>query len=311
VTGGTGFLGSHLVRHLLGEDDEVALLIRPGSDRWRVADIANNVAIIVGDIEAPADISEQLRAWAPDVVYHLAWEGIHGNGRTSTVLARHNICAALDLLEVCAAAGCHTWIGLGSQAEFGPTREVLCEDTPARPVTPYGASKLAVGQLTGDRCGEIGMKHAWLRLLSAYGPMDEPICLIPYIIRELLANRRPALSEGSQQLDTLHARDVASALRRAAVSPSGGTFVLCGGTPLTVRDIAITIRDIAVPEAALGFGERGMVTTGLSGSPAALHAATGWRAAVDLNDGLRETVAWHRDRYPVGIMAMPSSRTGT
>jgi len=295
VTGGTGFLGAHLVRHLLGEGDDVAVLIRPDCNGWRMADVRNDVTTIVGDIDAAPDIGDRLLAWSPDVVYHLAWEGIHGNDRNSIGPVRRNVSGALDLLEVAAAARCHTWIGLGSQAEFGPTTDPLSESSTLRPVSAYGASKLAAGQLTGNLCRALGIKHTWLRLLSAYGPMDQPTYLIPYVIGELLAHRRPALSEGSQPHNTLHADDVASALRQAAVSPGcAGTFVLCAGEAPTVRELAISIRDIAAPGAPLGFGERGVVSAGHSGSANAFRAATTWDTAVNLEDGLRETVDWYR-----------------
>jgi nucleoside-diphosphate-sugar epimerase len=82
--------------------------------------------------------------------------------------------------------GAKDWIGLGSQAEYGPCQNKIDETTNTNPTTLYGVSKLAACKLSERLCQELGIRHSWLRLFSSYGPNDNSDWLIPYLINSLL-----------------------------------------------------------------------------------------------------------------------------
>jgi nucleoside-diphosphate-sugar epimerase len=196
-----------------------------------------------------------------------------------------------------ADAGATAWIGLGSQAEYGPTAAVLNESTPTNPTTRYGAAKLSAGNLTRDLCAERSIRHVWLRLLTAYGPADQPSYLIPHVILTLLRGERPALTEGSQPGDFLHVTDTCNAIRATAVTEScNGTYVLASGDHRPVREVAQTLRDIIDPRLEIGLGEvvSSVPPVGLRGDPRALKFVTGWSPAVPLEAGLVGCVEWYR-----------------
>jgi nucleoside-diphosphate-sugar epimerase len=196
-----------------------------------------------------------------------------------------------------ADAGATAWIGLGSQAEYGPIGAVLNESTPTNPTTRYGAAKLSAGKLTGDLCAERSVRHVWVRLLTAYGPADQPSYLIPHVILTLLRGGRPALTEGNQPGDFLHVTDACNAIRSAAVSEScNGTYVLASGDHRPVREVAQTLRDIIDPRLEIGLGDvvPSVPPVGLRGDPRALKLVTGWSPAVPLEAGLVGCVEWYR-----------------
>ncbi len=292
VTGGTGFLGSHLIRALLDRQDAVAVVIRPQSNTWRIRDVADRLVVL----ECPStDLVTRSVAFRPDALFHLAWAGVHGANRADTRNLADNLRHTVEVVELAAAAGCGTIVGIGSQAELGPTAEVIDESTPARPDTAYGIGKLAAGLVLEHTSAALGMRGVWLRLLSAYGPMDEPSYLIPYIIREMVAGRRPKLSAGSQPHDTLYCRDVVEALRAAAVSGScAGRYVLAAGGDMTVRDVAEAVREIVAPALALDLGQPA-AHPGWRGSHRKLTEDTGWSPSTALHAGLAETVLWYRE----------------
>ena len=297
VTGGTGFIGSHLVRHLVESGDTVAILLRPQSDPWRILDVLGRVQVIEGRVSEATALSSRLNAFRPEIAYHLAWSGTTTDDREDARQLTENVADAVTMVELTAGAGATTWVGLGSQAEFGPAATVLDESTPARPTTPYGAAKLSAGRLTADLCASRSMRHVWLRLLTAYGPADHPSYLIPLVILSLLRGRKPPLTEGDQPGDFLQVRDVCAAIRGSASADAcAGTYVLASGDHRPIREVASTIRDMIDPSLKLGFGEvvPSRPPTGLRGDPRALETVTGWSPQVSLEVGLAECIDWYR-----------------
>lgn len=239
----------------------------------------------------------QLADFKPDVVYHLGWSGSGPVGRDDPRQLTENVADACTLVGLAADAGASTWVGLGSQAEYGPNDAVLDESTPTNPLTRYGAAKLSAGSRTRDLCVERSLRHVWLRLVTAYGPADQPFYLIPHVILSLLRGQRPSLTEGNQPGDFLYVTDACAAIRSAGLTEScSGTYVLASGDHRPVREVALTLRDIIDPRLEIGLGEvvPSVPPVGLRGDPRALKLVTGWSPAVPLEAGLVGCVEWYR-----------------
>jgi nucleoside-diphosphate-sugar epimerase len=200
-----------------------------------------------------------------------------------------------------AALGCHRFVGLGSQAEYGPQTGRIREDCPTRPTTLYGAAKLATCLMLERAAASSGRGFAWLRLFSTYGPGDDPSWMIPYLIRCLLARERPSLTAAEQVWDYLHVDDAAAAVVAVMDMDAVGVFNLGSGRASPLRDIVTFIRDCIDPALPLGLGEvpyRADQVMHLEADVSALHAATGWAPSVPLQDGLRAVVDDYRRRAP-------------
>jgi nucleoside-diphosphate-sugar epimerase len=299
VTGATGFIGSHLVRLLLQKGNEVSVLIRPSSDTCRIEDILSTVEIIHGDLGAIEQAGDMIRAFAPEVVFHLGWYGVGNRYRDDPAQVSQNLYGSLKLLEIVAKAGCQRWLGLGSQAEYGRYDKVIGEELPPRPTTLYGITKLSVCLLSQKLCEVYGIGFTWLRLFSPYGPADTPQWMIPYTILTLLKKQKPALTSGEQRWDYLYVEDAVEAIWRAAVSPEAqGILNLGSGEAHTIKSIVERIRDLIDPNLPLGFGEvpyRPDQIMHLQADISRLQQATGWSPQVSLDEGLRRTVAWFRE----------------
>ena len=275
----------------------MAILMRPESDPWRIADVRDRVETIVGRLSEPTAFRQPLARFSPDVVYHLGWSGSGPEGRDDPRQITENLVQALELVELAAQAGAGTWIRLGGQAEYGPTGSVLDESTPTLPATAYGTAKLSAGRQTRELCATRSLRHVWLRLLTAYGPADRASYLIPHVILSLLRGVRPALTEGRQPGDFLHVADACAAIRAAAWTEScAGTYVLASGEHRPVREVALAIRDMIDPRLEIGLGEvvPNLSPVGLRGDPRALELATGWSPKVALETGLAGCVEWYR-----------------
>jgi UDP-glucose 4-epimerase len=303
VTGGTGVLGSHLVAALLDRGCEVAVFVRPSSDRWRLASVLGRVWVIEGDLGAVEQAGDAIRQFGPQLVFHLAWEGVAAGRREDPAAVGINLRGSLALLEMAARAGCRGWLGVGSQAEYGASDDVLQEDRPVRPDTAYGVGKLCVGLAGREMASALEIRFLWLRLLAVFGPMDSAEHLIPYVITSLLLGRKPSLTSGEQRWDYLYVTDAAEAICRAALdTEAGGIFNLASGQPASVRRIVERIRDLIDPRLPLGFGERPYPAgrLRLQADISRFVTATGWTPRIAMAEGLRRTVEWHRARATTG-----------
>ncbi len=304
VTGASGFIGSHLARFLLGQGCQVGILVRPQSNLWRIQDIAKDLQFLTGDLTQVGQVAKELGRFAPDVVFHLGWYGVAGTRRNDASQIDRNLYGSVNLIHAASQAGCRCWIGLGSQAEYGVHNAVISEETLPQPQTLYGVTKLCTGLLGRKLCEEYGMRFGWLRLFAAYGPMDDPNYLIPYVIHTLLKGDKPALTSGEQCWDYLYVRDVVTAIWSLATSPEAhGIFNLGSGAAVNVRYLVKCISDLINPDLPIGFGELAYAPDQimlLQADIRRLIRATNWVPAVSLAQGLQETVSWYQSNSSSG-----------
>jgi nucleoside-diphosphate-sugar epimerase len=298
VTGATGHLGSYVTSRLVEAGARTTVLVRQESDLWRLWEILDEIEVARADLSEPATLDEALASAAPEYVFHLGWGGVTGE-REDPEQVTGNVTGSLALLRAAAETGCECFVGLGSQAEYGPSDGILTEDLPARPVTAYGVGKLCAGMLTGRLAAMLGVRHVWLRLLATYGPKDDGRRMIPTVVERLLRGEVPALTEGLQRWDYLYVEDAAEAICQSAVGAPTGVYNLASGEARAVREVVEKIRDLVDPALSLGFGEvpysPGQVMR-LEANISKLRRATGWEPGVGLGEGLRRTIEWHRSR---------------
>lgn len=297
ITGAAGFVGAATVRAALAAGHQVAGAFRPGCGAPRLADLAGQFAPFAFDLRDGAAVAPALAEFRPDAVLHLAWSGVGNKARFDRTQFADNLDPACLLVDAAAAAGAKRFVGLGSQGEYGAGNPMQ-EDGLPTPTTLYGAAKVAALFLTRQLAHQAGLRHVWLRLFSTYGPADNPGWLIPMLATEMLAGRRPQLTLGTQRWDWLHVDDVARSIVAAAEAKEmDGVFNLGSGTAVSVRSVAERIRDLAAPDMELVFGEvpfRPDQVMHMQADIERLVAATGWRPAIAIEDGLAGVVAWHR-----------------
>jgi nucleoside-diphosphate-sugar epimerase len=273
---------------------EVAILLRPGSNLWRIRDLMPRVQVIEGDLTAPESSADAIRRFAPDTLIHSAWYGVAGIHRNEAEQIHRNLEATASLVQLAARVGCRACVVLGSQAEYGPQNRRLDETAPTEPTTTYGVAKLCSYLLSRHLAKQTGMRLAWVRIFSTYGPGDHPECMIPQLIRALYLRQRPALTAGEQRWDYLYVDDAAEAICRVAECGEGeGVFNLGSGQVETIRRVAEMIRDQIDPSLPLGLGDvpyRPDQVMYLQADIARLKAVTGWGPRTSLEEGLARTV---------------------
>lgn len=296
VTGASGFVGAAVVRQLVAQGRQVAVLLRASSNPWRLAGVLPQLQVIQGELGRLDAVAEAVLAFAPQAVAHLAWEGVKGADRNHP-MQLGNVAASFALYHLARRAGAGCFVGVGSQAEYGPCSGCIHETTPTRPTTVYGATKLGTSLALDRLASADDFAFAWLRLFSTYGPADDPSWLIPYVTLQLLQGKRPALTAAEQVWDYLHVDDVAAGVIAAIDQRARGLYNLGSGHAVPLRQIITQVRDQIDPALPLGFGElayRPDQVMHLEADIGALTAATGWQPKVTLAQGIASTVDWFR-----------------
>jgi nucleoside-diphosphate-sugar epimerase len=326
VTGGTGFVGSHLVTALLGRGDEVVVLARDLQKVERVFPAEARPQVVKGTLDDRAALASGMAD--ADLVFHVA--GVTA-APSRKEFFRANAEATRLVAEVATevAPRLQRFVYVSSQAASGPSRRgvALTESADPRPLTAYGASKLA-----GERALQ-DLKLPWtvVRPPTVYGPRDLELLRLFRLVRFGLA---PVFGDGSQQLSLIYAVDLAAALLRAAASPRAGcTYFAAHTQVVTSRELVTAVYKavqlseprpdprasgpfvVPIPgmlaRPALWMTETAVRLTGgatlLTADKAnefyaegwvcsaeALHRDTGWTAQHHLELGLQHTAQWYR-----------------
>ena len=254
ITGATGAIGTALIYKLISSGIEVLVFCRKGSKRNSQIPEHDLITKKYCSLDELATVQNDTEK-DYDVFYHFAWEGTTGRARNDMYLQNQNVRYALDAVEVAKRFGCHTFIGAGSQAEYGRVEGVLKPDTPTFPETGYGIAKLCAGQMTREYAHQLGIRHIWTRILSVYGPNDNPQSMVMYTIRKLKDGEVPEFTKGEQMWDYLYSGDAAEAFYLLAEKGiNGKTYVLGSGQAQPLKEYVEQIRDVISPGAILGIG---------------------------------------------------------
>jgi nucleoside-diphosphate-sugar epimerase len=299
VTGAAGFLGAAVVRRLVAEGHDVLLWTRPTSDAWRLADLPRlphlslDVAGVLTDA-GRATATAALAEFRPDALVHAAWEGVRGARREKPAQVE-NVAQAVEVLQLAAASGARRFVGLGSQAEYGPSADALSEESAARPTSAYGAAKLECGRRCLAEAARLGVSAAWVRVFSVYGPGQREGALVPDLARALREGRSLALGSGETPWDYLYEDDAADALARLACRDDlCGIFNLASGTAVPIGIVMHRVAALVDTQHVLTLGTRVRAPRdpeALRADVSRLREALGWRPTTTLDEGLARTVA--------------------
>jgi nucleoside-diphosphate-sugar epimerase len=298
LTGATGFIGSHLLRLLIEGGDQVTAIIKPSTDRWRIADLVGEIDIIGCDVGDRAFLEPRLRPNVPDLCVHLAWHGWSGPSLTAEENLS-SLAGSLELLRTLTHVGCPRFVGVGTCFEYMRTPGAMPESTPLGPTDLYGVCKQSLSKAAEALAPIARMSVAWARVFLVYGPSDDQRRLVPSLALSLIRGEPARLTLGEQVRDVLHVEDAASALLAVARSQYVGPINVASGVPVRVVDIARQLGAIVGRPELLQIGAlpyRPSEPEVLLADTTQLRETVGWRPAYDLTAGLTHAVGWWREQ---------------
>lgn len=303
ITGPTGAIGMALIQCLADNGIDVVAVVRPGSARADRISESEHVSVVYCDLKELDKLPSLIEGGA-DVFYHFAWDGTFGDSRNNMYLQNNNVKYALDAVDAAYELGCKTFIGAGSQAEYGRFEGDLNASVPAFPENGYGIAKLCAGQMTRIACQQKGIRHIWTRILSIYGPYDGDKTMVSSTIIKLMNSEKPSCTKGEQMWDYLYSKDAARAFMMLADGGvDGKVYCLGGGTARPLKDYINLIRDAVGNDVEIGFGDipySDKQVMHLCADIKELTKDTGFTPVYTFEQGIGETVDWWRGHLTKG-----------
>jgi nucleoside-diphosphate-sugar epimerase len=286
ITGGSGFIGGHLLRRLCDEGSEVH-----STSRKQQAMVGKGPIWWQADMADLATVRRVLAAVRPDIIFHLA----------GSVGASPDVALVLPTYQSHLSSTVNVLLGA---TEVGARRIILADsyhvpgEPEPSPSSPYAAAKWAAS-------GYGRMFHRLyqapvliLRPFTTYGPAQAATKLIPSVTLSLLKGEAPKVSSGRRMADWVYIGDVIEGLLTAAMTPEVGasTIDLGSGSLVSIREIVTKLVEIVGSQVEPLFGalpDR-PAEYELPAETSAAATVLGWRATTSLESGLRRTVEWYR-----------------
>ena len=289
VTGSSGFLGSWICR-VLAQSHEVVALVRPTSDLFRLSGINNLTVMPIN----PEDWNKYILQSKTNALVLADWWGV-GNIERNDPRQFENIERMTSLASAAEHSGIETVIGVGSQAELGPISNVIGEDLPDNPTTNYGIAKAEARLKLTDIFQKSDTRFVWMRIFSAYGPLDTGNWLIPQTVDSLLRGEIMKLTKGEQEWSYLHAFDLAKGFQAVLENSAIEGIVNVGNThTINLKEAILKIAQNLEGQQLLEFGAveyRPDQVMKLKPLCEKLSQA-GWSPQISFKDGIAQTIAW-------------------
>lgn len=308
VTGGAGFIGSHIVESYIGAGHDVLVLDslweHGGGRRINVPERASFVHMDVRD----ANISRIFTEFKPEIVsHHAAQHSVAISSRDPKYDADVNVMGMLNVLENCVKTGVKKVIFASSGAIFGtPDRFPITETTPQRPSSPYGITKMVTEHYLRFYKQEKGLDFTALRYGNVYGPRQDPngeAGVISIFIGKFLKNEGVRIdSDGEQTRDYVYVKDVAQLNVAALDKGSGQCYCIGTGVKTSVNELYRSLASISGFEAPIAHAPRRPGDARDAQFDASLAKKDlGWKAETKLAEGMKETYEYFRGQVLAGL----------
>lgn len=300
ITGGTGFIGSHLSKKFLEENENLLFLKRSYSNLDNVIDFKddfNNMVMV--DIDKN-DISTVFDNYDIEGIVHLAtfYKKFHKSEDIES-LVNSNILFSTKLLENAVNSSVKYFINTGTFFEYDLSHKIN-ESSAQKPLNLYSATKISFENILKYYSNEYALPATTLKLFTPYGPKDDDNKLIPYLILNILKKNKITIKTASKAIDVVYVDDIVDAYIKTIRSIKFGkikdyeVFNICSGKPITIKNIYSEIESIiGYNESELLENEEGKIDCCNDKSKKILD----WKVKTTLNEGLHKTIEYYKSKY--------------
>ena len=288
-------IGTALINECIKKGIEVYAVLRASSGKKMRLPESEKLHMVDCSLEELETLPQKIMEKC-DTFYHIAWGNTGENRNSSTELQSRNIAYTLAAVKAAYALGCRRFIGAGSQAEYGPMDvDKISPDSPVNPTTPYGAAKLASGQLARMLCKELGMECIWPRIFSVYGIYEKETTMVASGLRKMLAGEKTSFTPALQRWDYLFSADAGRAYYLIGEKGKDGAVYCVGsGKAAPLKNYIEIMAELTGAEET-GIGVRPYpagAEMNLCAEISSLTADTGFVPEYTFREGIRETITW-------------------
>lgn len=301
VTGGAGFIGSHVADAFLAAGEDVVIV--DNLSMGRRENVPQGARFVEMDITTDAFTSFLLDEKFDHINHHAAHMELRVSVDKPVHDATVNILGSIRVLDGARRSGVKHLTLASSTAVLGEFVHIpAAEDHPVQPIAPYGVSKRAMELYAEYERLANGMSITTLRYTNVYGPRQNPhgeSGVIAIFLEKFLAGQTPTIhGDGRQERDYVHVSDVALANLIAFEQRVQGTYHICANSAASVLDVVENLRSALGTECPVHHGPaKAGDPAKTRGSHDAYTARTGWRPIVPLPEGISTTVAWFQNRH--------------
>ena len=304
VTGGAGFIGSHIVEELAQKRHDVVILDNLFSgtmENIRPFLAQKDVTFVKGSITDPALLKDTFSG-ADGIFHQAAIASVPRSIANPVATNEANVTGTLNVLLAARDCGVRKVVFASSSSVYGDTPVLpKREDMTPHPLSPYAVSKLAGEQYMQVFSEVYGIRTLSLRYFNVFGPRQDPnseyAAVIPKFITSVLDHRSPAIfGDGEQTRDFTYVKDVVQANIRAMESGAQGIFNVAYCRRISVKELAAMIMEITGSTVPLVFGppRQGDVRDSLADISRA-QEAFGYEPQYTVRTGMEETISWYRE----------------
>lgn len=281
---------------------EVHVLTRPDSNWWRVRGVEESVTQHQVDLLDASKVMQTVSAIKPRTIFHCAAYGGHFSEQDARRTVEINAMGTLNLLNAAVSTGFESFVNSGSSSEYGRKDRPMCESDVLEPATVYGAAKAAGTLIATAFARSMQLPVMTVRPFSPYGPFDARDRLVPKVVQACLSGEELHLASPGNARDFVFIDDVVDLYIRAAERPSPGEVVNCGsGRQHSVQEMVAQVMALTgkrVPLQWEAVAPRQFESQCWVADISKAERLYSWHPAFTLEEGLQETISWHRERLP-------------
>lgn len=301
VTGGAGFIGSHLVEKILQQSFKVHLLIKPSTDLWRIKEFLDLVKLHNVDLTNKAELTKVIKRIKPDYIFHLATHGSYPTQPDPDRMIETNIKGTLNLLNALEDINYKNLIVAGSSSEYGKKTKPMKETDLPEPNNYYGATKAAQTLLTSSWSKVHNKPCVILRFFAAYGPKEEEGRLVRNVIEAALNGQPIKLATGNEARDFIYTADVTDAciLAMKKVKARGDVYNIGTGQQTTIKQLAEAVVRLTQSKSKILLNiYRGRSWDSFTwvANMTKTKSQLKFKARLSLTPGLKNTIEWYKNQ---------------
>ena len=297
VTGGTGFIGSHLLEELLNQNKKCILLKRSFSNTWRIDKIMEHENLVIKDVDKEnlADIFNQ---YDIEGIFHLAtfYERSHKSEEIAEMIDS-NINFPTQLLENAINSNVKFFINTGTFSEYDLDSSPISENSKLEAFNLYSSTKTAFECILKFYHEKHDLKCATLKLFTPYGPRDDVNKITPYLINESINKKEILVKSPNKKLDFIYVTDIVDAfitvMKNIEEFENYEAFTLGTGVGTTLKDLLSIIESNLGKNENVSFGE--LEDNQVWCSNKKIKEKLNWQPKIKLEEGIKKTIDYYKN----------------
>lgn len=301
ITGGTGFVGSHILEELLTQNKKIILLKRSFSDTWRINEFLNNKNLIIKNIDKE-NLNNVFNQYNIEGIFHLATftQREHTSNAISEMI-KSNIEFPTQLLENSIKNNVKYFINTGSFFEYKLSESPISEKSAIESFNLYASTKIAFENILKFYSNNYALNCATLKLFTPYGPKDNEIKILPYLIINSIKKEKIFIKSPNKKLDFIFVKDIVdsyiSTMNNFSKLQYYDSFNVGTGVGTSIIDILRIIESNLGKNKCVNYGNLEDEQVWCSNEK--IKDKLNWKPKTNLEDGIKQTIQYYNRIYGI------------